>query len=284
MAKETDGPALDGRSVARDYYDSADADAFYQTIWGGEDIHVGLYGGDPGMSIKDASRKTVAAMARRPARLSPGAKVLDIGAGYGGAARALAREFGAHVTCLNLSTVENERNRRLTSAAGLSDLISVVDGSFDAIPEPDASFDVVWSQDAILHAPDRRAVLAEVARVIRPGGDFIFTDPMQTDDLADAERLRPIYDRIHLPDLASVGFYRRELSALGFEEVDVAIMTEELGAHYARVRDDLAMRRDELNKAVSDAFVDRMIAGLKHWVDGAAHGLLVWGILHFRKK
>ncbi len=56
-------------------------------------------------------------------------------------------------------------------------------GVFEDIPEPDASVDVVWSQDAILHSDQREKVLPEVFRVLKPGGEFIFTDPMQADDV-----------------------------------------------------------------------------------------------------
>ena len=154
-------------ALARDYYDSDEADDFYRTIWGGEDIHVGLY--DEGPDISAASRRTVERMAAKAGPLK-GKHVLDLGSGYGGAARVLAGEYGAKVTCLNLSAVENERNRAMTAEAGLADKITVVDGSFDSVPFEDETFDLAWSQDAILHAPDRRAVLDEVARVLKPGG------------------------------------------------------------------------------------------------------------------
>lgn len=265
-------------ALARDYYDSAEADDFYRTIWGGEDIHVGLYDTSP--DVATASRRTVDRMAHE-AGLLAGKRVLDLGSGYGGAARVLAGEYGANVTCLNLSAVENQRNRALTQEAGLDDKITVVDGSFDSIPFEDGTFDVVWSQDAILHAPDRRAVLDEVARVLKPGGDFIFTDPMQADALENKTALQPIYDRIHLPDLASFGFYREELSKRGFEEVSIEELTGHMRTHYARIGEELDARREELD--AGDAFVDRMLNGLGHWVSGAEDGLLAWGILHFRK-
>lgn len=265
-------------ALARDYYDSAEADDFYRTIWGGEDIHVGLY--DEGRDITAASRRTVERMAARAGTLR-NKRVLDLGSGYGGAARVLAGRYGADVTCLNLSTVENERNRELTREAGLDDKITVVDGSFDSVPFEASTFDLAWSQDAILHAPDRRAVLDEISRVLKPGGDFIFTDPMQVDALPDPTPLKPIYDRIHLPDLASFGFYREELSARGFEEVSVEELTGHMQTHYARITEELDSRRDELG--ASDAFVDRMLKGLGHWVSGAKDGLLAWGIMHFRK-
>ncbi|HKJ85501.1 MAG TPA: methyltransferase domain-containing protein, partial [Spirochaetia bacterium] len=145
--------------ATREYYDSNGAEGFYSTIWGGEDLHIGIYT-DENASIRDASRRTVATMAAR-IPLTPETKVLDVGAGYGGSARFLAREYGCPVTCLNLSSVQNERNRRLTSEQDLADLVSVVEGNFEDLPFAPESFDVVWSQDAILHSSHRERVFAE---------------------------------------------------------------------------------------------------------------------------
>jgi len=270
-------------SVAESYYDSEDADNFYAHIWGGEDIHIGLYEDPPG-DIREASRRTVEYMAGLLKTLTADARVLDIGAGYGGAARYLASTAGAHVTCLNLSEVENERNRVQTKEQGLSDLVSVVHGSFEAIPEDDASFDYVWSQDAILHSGDREKVLDEVTRVLRSGGEFIFTDPMQADVVPDPAALQPIYDRLHLPNLASIQFYTEALQARGFEPIVIVPMLDQLRRHYARVREELGARRAELEKVVSSEYIERMLTGLQHWVDGADSDLLAWGVLHFRKR
>ena len=279
---ETVAPAADDLvKVAEDYYDSSDADNFYAAIWGGEDIHIGLYE-SPAEPIRDASHKTVLRMAACLDGLKPGAHVLDVGAGFGGAARVLAKKYGAHVTCLNLSEVENRRNRKLTEEQGLSDLVDVVHGSFEEIPEPDNSFDIVWSQDAILHSGNRAKVLREVARVLKPGGEFIFTDPMQADDLKDESVLQPIYDRIHLESLGSFGFYRKELDKLGFEEVAVEDLTPQLRTHYDRVGQELAIRRDDLDGQISTDYIDRMLVGLKNWVKGADSGYLAWGIMHFK--
>ncbi|MBZ6379680.1 MULTISPECIES: methyltransferase domain-containing protein [Pacificimonas] len=265
-------------NAAKTYYDSPDADAFYSAVWGGEDIHVGLY--DDVRDIRTASRQTVDRMLGKILPVA-GKKVVDLGSGYGGAARVLAGEHDADVTCINIAEVENRRNRELTAKAGLDDRVRIIDGSFDDIPCDTASFDVAWSQDAILHAPDRDAVLDEVARVLKPGGEFIFTDPMQADRLEDAAALQPIYDRIHLPDLASFAFYDEALTARGFEPVEVEKMPAQLGRHYGRVREELEARRDEL--PLDPEFVDRMLSGLKLWVDGAADGKLAWGIMHYRK-
>ena len=268
--------------TAEDYYDSADADAFYAAVWGGEDIHVGLYERED-EAIAAASARTVRHMAGRLETLKPGARVLDLGAGYGGAARHLAREHGAHVTCLNLSDKENTRNRQLTAEQELGDRIEVVHGAFEDIPFPNERFDILWSQDAILHSGDRKRVLDEAVRVLKPGGEFIFTDPMQADDADDLDKLQPIYERIHLPNLASFAFYEAELRARGLEVVAIERLTGQLRTHYARVREELQARRGALEDRISPDYAERMLAGLKHWVDGADAGQLAWGVLHFRK-
>lgn len=265
---------------AEAYYDSGAADAFYQTVWGGQDIHIGLYR-DAAEPIADASRRTVETMANRLIKADGTSRVLDLGAGYGGSARYLADRFGCQATCLNLSETQNALNRTLTADAGLTDLVRVVYGDFENIQEPDDSFDIVWSQDAILHSGNRTRVLDEVRRVLVPGGQFIFTDPMQSDDCPEGV-LQPILDRIQLSTLASFGFYRAELGARGFEEAGTEPLTDQLRMHYWRVGQALRDRYDEAVKLSGQTYVDNMIKGLQHWVDGADRGYLAWGIMDYR--
>lgn len=267
--------------TARDYYNSDDADNFYFHVWGGEDIHIGLYRSDDD-SIAEASRRTVQRMTEVLGPLDSSHRVLDLGAGYGGSMRYLARKFGCRCVALNLSEVENARDREKNRDQGLSDLIEVVDGDFTNLGYDDESFDVVWSQDAFLHSGDRSRVCAEAARVLKPGGRLIFTDPMQADD-APTDQLQPIYDRIHLDSLGSPGFYRQTLTGLGLEEVTYEDHKDQLPRHYARVRSELMANEDALRGQVSDDYIERMKAGLQHWVDGGHRGYLEWGIFLFRK-
>lgn len=269
-------------STARQYYNSDDADRFYHEIWGGEDIHIGLYTGTND-DIRAASERTVATMAASLGdRLKAKSKVIDLGAGYGGAARWLVERKGCHVTCVNLSEVQNERNRSANAAKGYGDRIEVLDGSFEDIPCGDAQFDVVWSQDSILHSGDRARVFREIDRVLKPGGEVIFTDPMQADACPPGV-LGPVLDRIHLASLGSVAYYRGQARELGWQEVSIRDLTEQLVLHYTHVRRDLRHRRDDLAATVSPEYVQRMLEGLQHWINAGSRGHLVWGILHFRK-
>lgn len=268
-------------ATARDYYNSPDADHFYHSIWGGEDIHIGLYEHDR-EPIVDASRRTVAHMADLLGEPKPDWRVLDLGAGYGGSARYLADNHGCRVTALNLSEVENERNRSINKARGLDSLIDVVDGSFESVPAPDAEFDVVWSQDAFLHSGEREQVMREAVRVLKPGGVLIFTDPM-ADDACPEGVLDPILERIHLDSLGSPDFYEQTAADLGLKPIGFEDHTHQLPRHYGRVREELESREKDLADQISPEYIERMKRGLGHWVDGGQAGHLAWGIFRFRK-
>jgi len=266
--------------ITQEYYDSEDADNFYYHIWGGEDIHVGIYP-DPETTVKEASQRTVATMTTMLPRLDENTTILDIGSGYGGAARYIAKQFGCKVDCLNLSETENKRNRERTEEAGLSDLVSVTTGNFEQLPFRENKYDIVWSQDSILHSDRKRKVFAEAHRVLKPGGIFILTDPMQSDDCPDGV-LDPILERIHLKEMGSVQRYRQLAQELDMKELEVKEMPEQLVNHYSHVLGALEENYDEIIQKSSKDYIERMKKGLQHWIDGGKKGYLNWGILVFK--
>jgi sarcosine/dimethylglycine N-methyltransferase len=210
--------------TARSYYNSEDADNFYFHIWGGDDIHIGIYESEY-EDIAAASQRTIALMASHLDKVDLDVQVIDLGSGYGGAARWLARTYGCKVSCINLSETQNDRNRNISADLDLQDRIEVIDGSFEELDFPMKQFDVAWSQDAILHSPRRARVLEEVDRVLKPGGQFIFTDPMQSDNCPEGV-LQPVLDRIHLESLGSFSFYRQQAALLGWKERSVTDLTQ----------------------------------------------------------
>jgi len=256
--------------ITQEYYDSEEADNFYYHIWGGEDIHVGIYP-EPETTVKEASQRTVATMITMLPPLDANTTILDIGSGYGGAARYIAKQFGCKVDCLNLSETENKRNRERTKEAGLEDLVSVT-----------KKYDIVWSQDAILHSDRKRKVFAEAYRVLKPGGIFILTDPMQSDDCPEGV-LDSILERIHLKEMGSVRRYRTFARELEMREIDVKEMPKQLVNHYSHVLQAVQENYDEITEKSGKAYIEKMTKGLQHWIDGGKQSYLNWGILVFKK-
>ncbi|MDA3834503.1 MAG: methyltransferase domain-containing protein [Spirochaetales bacterium] len=170
----------------------------------------------------------------------------------------------------------------MCSEQNVDHLVEVVDGSFDDVPYPDGTFDVIWSQDAFLHSDNRPKVMEEAARLLKSGGEMVFTDPMQADDCPEGV-LQPILDRIHLENLGFPSFYQDQARRLGLEVIEFEDHTDQLARHYGRVLQELDSREDELTEVVSRDYIERMKKGLRHWIDGGQNGYLAWGIFHFRK-
>lgn len=276
----------DAAATAASYYDSADADHFYADIWGGEDIHIGLYA-EADEAIAAASRRTVDTLIDLIGHDGLGdgqaeCLVVDFGSGYGGAARRLCQHPNVRIEAINISAVENDRHRLLNREAGVDQKITVHNASFESVPLADGCADVIWSQDAILHSGNRQTVMHEASRLLKPGGVMVMTDPMAADGVP-AESLSAILKRIHLQDLGSPERYNRWAEAAGLERTHWMEQTPMLIRHYSRVREELRQRRELLTRTISADYLERMDAGLGHWVEGGEAGRLCWGLMRFRK-
>jgi len=106
------------------------------------------------------------------AQVAPGQNVLDVACGTGVVAVTAARR-GAVVSGLDLSPVLLERARHNADLAGVA--IAFTEGDAEALPYPDASFDVVLSQYGHIFAPRPAVVLADMLRVLKPGGRIAFS-------------------------------------------------------------------------------------------------------------
>lgn len=93
--------------------------------------------------------------------------VLEIGSGTGVHARLLA-DAGAKVTAVDLTPTAVELTGRRLELAGLT--ADVLQADAESLPFADHSFDFVWSWGVIHHSESTDRVIAEIARVLRPGG------------------------------------------------------------------------------------------------------------------
>jgi len=106
-----------------------------------------------------------------------GRRVLDIGCGLGAIDVLLVREHGAgSVMGVDLEPELVRLARERAAAAGLSKRIDAQVVEVGPLSFPDGGFDVVFSKDSLVQIPDKRAIFAEAARVLRPGGLLVMSD------------------------------------------------------------------------------------------------------------
>jgi ubiquinone/menaquinone biosynthesis C-methylase UbiE len=100
------------------------------------------------------------------------AAILDLGCGTGVVTRAIAARdgFAGTVTGIDQSPKFIAAGERLAANDGLGDRVEFVVGDAHALDFPDASFDLVVAHTLVSHVRDPLTVLAEAARVSRPGG------------------------------------------------------------------------------------------------------------------
>ncbi|MBI5287733.1 MAG: class I SAM-dependent methyltransferase [Chloroflexi bacterium] len=107
-------------------------------------------------------------------RLAPGRVLVDVGCGMAGPALWVARETGAGLIGVDLSSVAVAQANARAGRLGLQDRARFTNGSFAQTGLTAASADGVMSEDALQYAPDKRAAFSEFARILRPGGRLVF--------------------------------------------------------------------------------------------------------------
>jgi SAM-dependent methyltransferase len=146
--------------------------------------------------------------------LRTGERVLDIGAGMGPSA-VLAAHAGSHVVAVDpMPFMRGVLGvRRLWQRSRKR--IEIIDGVVEDLPAQDASVDATWAINAMHHWTDLHAGVAELHRVLRPGGRLVLVDENFDDPT------HPDHDRIRS--------HRRE-SHHEFDDVDPAVVGAELSA------------------------------------------------------
>ena len=186
------------------------------------------------------------------------ATVLDVATGTAGVAVQLARRTGERVTGIDITEAMLRRGRAAVRREGLQTRIALVSGQAEQLPFADATFDALTFTYLLRYVADPAAAIAELARVVRPGGvvaSLEFHVPPQP-------LLRGawwLYTRVGLPVLG--GLAGREWYRVG------RFLGPSITAHYDRYSD--AWTVDAWQRAgISDIGIRLMSLG---------GGVVMWG-------
>ncbi len=155
-----------------------------------------------------------------------GERILDIGSGVGGPARWIAAKCGCHVTGVDLTPEFCEAARALNAACGMTDRVTILEGSALDLPVPAAAFDRAYSQNVIMNIPDKPRFYREAFRALRPGGVLALSN-LCAGDAGEPYFPVPWATTRDTSFLTTVEQTRVDLEAVGFEIVVFEDKTEQ---------------------------------------------------------
>ncbi|WP_420123230.1 arsenite methyltransferase [Nakamurella sp.] len=172
------------------------------------------------------------------AELKAGERVLDLGSGGGIDVLLSARRVGPAGFAYGLDMTDEmlDLARANAARAGATN-VEFVKGHIEDIPLPDAAVDVVISNCVINLSVDKPAVLAEMFRVLAPGGRIGISDVVAQDELSAADRAERGSYVGCIAGALSRSEYLDGLASAGFVDADVAFTHEAApGMHAAIIR------------------------------------------------
>lgn len=196
---------------------------WYRSVWG-DHLHHGWWIGGA-RTLHEATSHLVAEAAAR-AGISPGSKVCDVGSGYGGTARKLAREFGAVVTGVTNSRRQHEV---AVSLAGKGECHLLADWFANGLA--DGEFDAVIAIETTPHFENPQAGIREMARVLKPGGRLVISTWLSSEEAgwwAEVLLLGPIRRHGQMSGLSTMADHCRWLEESGLQLLDVEAAGEKV--------------------------------------------------------
>jgi arsenite methyltransferase len=215
----------------------------------------------------------------RLAGAAPGARVIDVACGNGATALLLAREQGCVTVGVDLGARAIERAR---SATRPGECVRFLQGDAEALPLPDASFDIALSECSLCTFPDKPRAIAEMARVVRPGGTIAIADVTADTDALPAP-LRSAAARIAcVADARGAGEYAALLRDAGCAPLAVESHDAELRAMADRVEARLRAARMLAPPGDQRERIRQAAALTRAAIDAIARGTLGYALITAR--
>ena len=181
------------------------------------------------------------------ARINESTHVLDLCCGLGGPARYLAYHYGCRVTGVDMNTDRLAGAVRLTERTKLQDRVLFHHANALQTGLADETFDVIVSQEAFCHIPNKKTLITECVRLLKPGGRIVYTDILARSSMTNEIRSR-LETEMVFSELSTLEQYCHLLEEKGCQVIEV----EDLSDNWAQILiERLAMYRSLKEQTVS---------------------------------
>ena len=191
--------------------------------------------------------------------------VLDIGCGCGGAAFHLLKKYNVKsVEGIDPEPLVIQTANQLAKKNNLQDVTIFKQINPGPLDYDDESFDMIFSKEAFLHIPDKKALLEDVHRILKPGGLIIVSDWMRMDDNPPSKQMQDYIAAEGLDMLmCSLKKYKELLELTNFTNIEIRDRNE---WYLQKAKKELKEIQGPLYKKVVDVLgVEETLGAIEIW-------------------
>ena len=214
---------------------------------------------------------------------------VDLGSGTGASAIHLSERHSLTIskaTCINLCHDQNIIAMERAAERNLSDIIEIVESSFDETPCESNHYDIAFSHDAFIHAVSKEKAYKEAYRITKPGGAFVFCDLVCGDnpDLT-VQELAQFAEKNRINDWLNPSQTIKMCQLSGWSDVKFVDLSTDL-----RISFQLMLRKVSFVLEHGDTGSNSSRVLLMNYRDSICRritqierGVFKWGVFHCRK-